>query len=102
MIFRKPELKETFLDPPMVALRQPPNLRKLICKSILPQHKRSDKLVRKSHRHAPGWRKCGKGTTTCCPYALPPTSEVTGKVNGFKHKIKDSVNCESEMSERKL
>ena len=80
----------------MVALRQPPNLRKLICKSTLPQHKRSDKLVRKSHRQAPGWRKCGKGTTTCCPYALPPTSEVTGLVTGFNHKIKDSVNCESE------
>ena len=96
MIFRKPELKETFSDPPMVALRQPPNLRKLICKSTLPQQKRSDKLVRKSHRQAPGWRKCGKGTTTCCPYALPATSEVTGQVTGFKHKIKDSVTCESE------
>ena len=96
MIFRKPELKETFSDPPMVALRQPPNLRKLICKSTLPQQKRSDKLVRKSHRQAPGWRKCGEGTTTCCPYALPPTSEVTGQVTGFKHKIKESVTCESE------
>ena len=96
MIFRKPELKETFSDPPMVALRQPPNLRKLICKSTLPQQKRSDKLVRKSHRQAPGWRKCGKGTTTCCPYALPPTSEVTGQVTGFQHKIKESVTCESE------
>ena len=96
MLFRKPELGETFPDPPMVALRQPANLRKIVCKSTLPQPKRSDNLLRKSHRQAPGWRKCGKGSTTCCPYALPPTSEVTGQVTGFKHKITDSVNCESE------
>ena len=36
MLFKKPELKTTFEAPPMAALRQPPNLRKIICRSTLP------------------------------------------------------------------
>ena len=36
MIFRKPELKETFKDPPMPAYRQAPNIRKIVCRSKLP------------------------------------------------------------------
>ena len=77
MLFRKPELKETFEHPPMPAFRQPPNLRKIICRSTLPQIKRVDNFARKSHRSAPGWKKCGRGSTTCCPYTLPATTEVT-------------------------
>ena len=96
MIFRKPELKETFKDPPMPAYRQAPNIRKIVCRSTLPKLRREDNFTRKSHRSAPGWKKCGKGSTTCCPYAQPATSEVTGMVTGYKHKIRDSVNCETE------
>ena len=50
-------------------------------------------LIHTSHRAAPGWKKCGKGSTTCCPYTLPPTRTVTGQVTGFKHEIQDSVDC---------
>ena len=96
MIFRKPELKETFEEPPMPAFRQPPNIRKMICRSTLPQFKREDNFTRKSHRNAPGWKKCGKGSSTCCPYTLPATSEVTGLFTNYNHKIRDSVNCETE------
>ena len=96
MIFRKPELKETFEHPPMPAYRQPPNLRKIICRSTLPQIKREDNFTRKSHRSAPGWKKCGRGSTTCCPYTLPAATEVTGLYTNFKHKIRDAVNCETE------
>ena len=95
MIFKKPELKTTFENPPMAALRQPPNLRKLLCKSSLYSIRRGDKFTRNAHRSAPGWRKCGKGSTTCCPYALPPTTTVKGQVTGYSHTITDSVNCES-------
>ena len=95
MIFRKPELKATFPNPPMAALRQPPNMRKIICRSSLYPISRSDKFVRSSHRNAPGWKKCGKGSTTCCPFTLPPTSHVIGNFTGYKHEIKDSVNCET-------
>ena len=96
MLFKKPELKTTFDAPPMAALRQPPNLRKIICRSSLPTIKRGDRFTRNSHKSAPGWRKCGKGSTTCCPYALPPTTQVTGLVTKYKHKIKDAVDCETE------
>jgi hypothetical protein len=96
MLFKKPELKTTFEAPPMAALRQPPNLRKIICRSTLPTIKRSDRYTRNSHKSAPGWRKCGKGSTTCCPYALPPTNQVTGLVTGYNHKITDAVDCLTE------
>ena len=54
MIFKKPELKETFKDPPMAALRQPPNLRKILCKAKLSTIRRGDQFIRRSHRTAPG------------------------------------------------
>ena len=96
MLFKKPELKEVFVEPPMAALRQPPNLRKMICKASLAQPKRGDKLVRKTHKSAPGWKKCGKGSTTCCPFALPPTQTVVGQVTGYSHQIRDPVTCETQ------
>ena len=95
MIFKKPELKNTFNAPPMPALRQPPALRKLLCSSKLPTLARGDQFQRRSHRSAPGWKKCGKGSTTCCPYALPNKTSVTGLITGYKHEIKDSVNCQT-------
>ena len=95
MLFKKPELKSTFPNPPMAALRQPPNMRKILCRSSLYPISRSDRFVRNSHRSAPGWKKCGKGSTTCCPFTLPPTSQVVGNFTGYKHDIRDSVNCET-------
>ena len=80
----------------MPAFRQPPNLRKIICRSTLPQIKRVDNFARKSHRSAPVWKKRGRGSTTCCPYTLPATTEVTGLYTNYKHKIRDSVNYETE------
>ena len=80
----------------MAALRQPPNLRSMLCKSKLSIIQRADKFQRNSHRSAAGWKKCGNGSTTCCPYTLPPTKQVTGQVTGYKHVIKDSVTCETE------
>ena len=96
MVFRKPELKPVFKDAPMAALRQPPNLKKLICRSKLYPISRAAKYTRTCHQNAPGWKKCGKGTLTCCPFALPPTSQVTGEVSGYTHFIKDPVNCQTE------
>ena len=95
MLFKKPELRDVFREPPMAAYRQPPNIRKLVCRATLPQPTRGDKLVRKTHRSAAGWKKCGKGSTTCCPFALPSTEIVVGQVTGYKHQIKDAVNCET-------
>ena len=96
MLFKKPDLKSVFEDPPMAALRQPPNLKKMLCRSKLYSVRRGEKLTRKCHKSAPGWKKCGKGSTTCCPFALPPTTKVISQVTGYTHTIKDSVTCETE------
>ena len=53
MVFRKPVLKEVFKELPMAALRQPPNMRKLLCRATLAQPKRGDKLGRKTHKSTP-------------------------------------------------
>ena len=95
MLFKKSELKPVFGEPPMAALRQPPNLKKMICMSKPYPKSRADKYSQTCHKNAPGWKKCGKGTTTCCPFALPPTTQVTGQVTGYTHQIRDSVNCET-------
>ena len=79
MLFKKPELREVFAEPPMAAMRQPPNLRKMICRATLSQPKRADRLGRRTHKSAPGWKKCGQGSTTCCPFALPSTQTVVGQ-----------------------
>ena len=75
MLFKKPELKSTFPEPTMAALRQPPNLRSMLCKSKLSMIQRADKFKRNSHRSAEGWKKCGYGSTK--------------QVTGYKHVIKD-------------
>ena len=95
MVFRKPELKPVFKDAPMAALRQPPNIKKIICRSKLYPVVRASKFKRTCHQNAPGWKKCGKGASTCCPFALPPTTQVTGQVTGYIHHIRDAVNCQT-------
>ena len=79
----------------MAAYRQPPNLRKRLCRSTLSVVRRGDRFTRNAHKSVPGWEKCGKGSTACCPYAFPPTNQITAQVIGFSHKIADSVNCET-------
>ena len=80
----------------MAALRQPPNIRKMICRATLYQPRRGERLERKTHRSAPGWKKCGKGSNTCCPFSLPSTQTVVGQVTGYSHKIQDPVTCETQ------
>ena len=50
MITKNPQLKEIFPKPPMPALRQPPNLCKIICKGKLYDTDRKN--------HDQGWKKC--------------------------------------------
>ena len=95
MIFRKPDLKKVFPEPPMAALRQPPNLRRMLCRSYLYSIKRGDRLQRSSHKNAPGWHKCGSNCPIC-PFTFPATTTVTGLVTGYKHQIKQPVNCKSD------
>ena len=76
-------------------LRQPPNLNKMICRAFPYQPKRWDRYKRSCQQSASGWKKFGKGSTTCCPFEHPPTKTVKGQVTGYIHTIKDSVSCQT-------
>ena len=94
MIFNAPHLQEVFKSPPMASFRQPPNLRRLLCKAKLHPQDRSVRLTRGTHQNAPGWKKCGKNCKIC-PYTLPNTREVVGLASGYRHEIKEAVTCSS-------
>ena len=95
MIKKNENLKEVFPDPPMPALRQPPNLRRILCTSKLQPVKRLQRVQRGTHRSAPGWKKCGK-PCHICPFTLPDCSEVVGQVTGYRHEIVEPLSCDCE------
>ena len=97
MITDNPELKKVFPQPPMISLRQGPNLRKLLCKSTLPKLSRNP--PRATHRNTAGWRRCSTTTGKQCPICpLTPVSatSVTSHLTGYSHDIRKSLNCKSE------
>ena len=96
MIRKNDSLKEVFPGHPMAGLRQPPNLRRTICRARLYQPP-SDRPTRHT-RNKPGWKPCAGYTGQCpvCPYVMAPTSVVTGLASGYQHQIADTVNCQSE------
>ena len=95
MLRNAPHLAEMFKSPPMASYRQPPNLRRLICKSKLHPISKGKKLARGAHKNAPGWKKCGKNCKIC-PYTMDNTDVVTGSASGYAHQIKQAVTCDSE------
>ena len=95
MIKKNENLKEVFPAPPMAALRQPPNLRRILCGSKLHPVKRAERVKRGTHKDAPGWKKCGK-PCHICPFTLPDCHEVVGQVTSYRHHIEEPVSCESE------
>ena len=78
----------------MPALRQPSNLRRILCGSKLHPIKRTNRVQRGTHKDAPGWKKCGKPCHVC-PFTLPDCSEVVGQVSGYRHQILDPVSCDT-------
>ena len=95
MLKNAPHLAEMFKSPPMASYRQPPNLRRLVCKSKLHPISKGKKLLRGTHKNAPGWKKCGKNCKIC-PYTLENTDVVKGLASGYTHQIKQAVTCDSE------
>jgi hypothetical protein len=94
MLKKNENLKEFFPAPPMPALRQPPNLRRILCGSKLHPIRRANRVQRGTHKDAPGWKKCGK-PCHICPFTLPDCSSVVSQVNGYEHQILDPVSCDS-------
>ena len=95
MIRKNEELKEVFPSNPMAGLRQPKNLRRLLCSSKMYPIKRSKRLQRNTHKDAPGWKPCRKPCPVC-PFTLGDSSEVVGQVTGYSHNIPDTVDCNTE------
>ena len=79
----------------MPAMRQPPNLRNILCKSKLQPVQRSVNVRRNTHKDAPGWKSCRK-PCHICPFTLPDTNVVVSKNTGYTHKILEPVNCDTE------
>ena len=94
MIKKNENLKEVFPAPPMPALRQPSNLRRILCGSKLHPIKRANRVQRGTHKNAPGWKKCGK-PCHICPFTLPDCSEVVGLNTDYKHQIVEPVSCDT-------
>ena len=95
MIRKNSTLKQCFPKGPMVAHRQPPNLRKALCRARL--YPSITTRPTRTTRSTPGWRPCGagnKGQCPICPYTLPPTSEIVGLASGYRHTITDFVTCQ--------
>jgi len=57
-------MAEIFPEPPMVAFRQPPNLKRVLCRAKLPRKPRD----RPSRTVQTGLKKCIKNVCSCCPY----------------------------------
>ena len=86
MINENPELSEVFPNPPMAALRQGPNLRKLLCRSKLFKITRNP--TRATHRNSAGWKRCSaSGGRRCnqCPYTPESATSITSHVTGYTH-----------------
>ena len=70
MIRQNPALKQCFKKGPMVAHRQPPNLRKALCRAKL--YPAVTTRPTRTTRSTPGWRPCGAGNKGQCPSAPTP------------------------------
>ena len=97
MITENPELSEVFPEPPMAALRQGPNLRKLLCRAKLTKVTRN--RPRATHRSSAGWKRCSSsGGNPCnqCPYTPISATSITSHITGYTHYISSAINCKTE------
>ena len=97
MVSDNPDLKEPFSEPPMAALRQGPNHRRILCKSKL--FKKTRNPSRATHRSANGLKRCsssGKRQCPVCPYTPMSAVAVTSDVTGYTHTITQPITCDTE------
>ena len=97
MISDNPELKEAFPQPPMAALRQGPNLRRILCRGKL--YKVSMNPVRATHRSSAGWKRCsasGRKQCPICPFTPKTATSITSHITGYTPQIITPINCQTE------
>ena len=77
-------MMKTFPAPPMVAYKQPPNLKSVLCRAKLPQNTHPKrKLI--------GMKKCNKPCNVC-PYILK-TDKITSKHNKQTFQMNGLFTC---------
>lgn len=87
MIFNDASLLDIFPSPPMPAYRQPPNLRKILCRAELQQP-----TIRNLRKPNAGWKKCGKNCIIC-PISFEPITELKALNTNYVHKFTEPVSC---------
>ena len=91
MILRNNDLAKDFEKAPMVAYRQPANLRKMICRAKLFNYTNRSNL-RQARKDNIGWSKCGN-SCHICPFTLPKTNHLTGIASNYTHIINQKLDC---------
>jgi hypothetical protein len=81
---KKSKLSKVFPEPPMVAFKQPNNLRNLLVRAEM---SKPNTTIGKSH-------SCGDKRCKCCKH-MQHSSSYTSKVTGKQYKIFCTVNCKS-------
>ena len=82
-MIQDPTLKKVFPEPPMLAVKQPPNLRSMLVRAKLPTKSRPSRVN-------PGTHKCGKECKLCS--YINPEKELKSTVT------KEVVKCKSDFS----
>ena len=80
------KLKNTFPEPPMVAYKQPPNVRKILCRAKL-----TSKLKTRPDQTILGMKKCGK-PCIICDY-VSESKEIMSTKTRAKFKINGEFTC---------
>ena len=79
-----PKMSKIFPTPPMVAFKQPPNLKNVLCRAKLP-------TTQKPKRVISGMKKCNNPCNTC-PYVLP-SNKIQSSQTKEMVTLKASFNC---------
>ena len=81
------KMLKIFPKPPMVAFRQPPNLKSMLCRAKLPSDKKQKRIL-------PGMKPCQNPCNTC-PYVLS-TSDAKSSQTKEIVKLTGSFNCNTQ------
>ena len=85
-LIQDPIMKKIFAKPPMLAFKQPPNLRSLLVRAKLATKARPSRVNTGTHQ-------CGKSCKLCS--YINPSKEVKSTVTGEKCKIQGDFNCKT-------
>ena len=78
------KMKQIFPAPPMVAYKQPPNLKSVLCRAQLPKNTHSK-------RKLTGMKKCNK-PCNICPYTLT-TNKITSNLTKENYDLNGLFTC---------